>query len=59
MPAGRPGAGVNSYDQGDEYYAACLRYYVSKDATVHNVRSTGMKEVARIKGLMEKVGLYV
>ena len=57
IPAGRPSAGVNSYDRGDEYYAACLRHFVSKNVTVDEVRNIGIKEVARIKGLMEKVRL--
>ena len=59
IPKGRPSAGVNSYDRGDEYYAACLRHFVSKNVTVDEVRNIGIKEVARIKGLMEQVRLWV
>ena len=55
MPATRSGEGVGSYDQGFEYYEACLRYHVTKNVTAAEVRDIGLQEVARIKQHMEQV----
>ena len=59
MPGSRPGIGVGSYDQGFEYYEACLRYSVAMNVTAAEVRDIGLNEVARIKELMNKVCMVI
>ena len=59
MPGSRPGEGVGSYDEGFEFYEACLRYHVTKNVTASEVRGIGLKEVARIRGLMTQVWMVI
>ena len=47
--------GVGSFENGLEYYQACLRFHLSTNISAAKVRDIGLKEVARIKTLMEQV----
>jgi len=55
MPATRPHIGVGSFDNGQNYYQACLKFHLSSNLTAQEVRDIGLKEVKRIKGLMEDI----
>ena len=49
--------GVWSLEFGRQYYQECLRFYLNFDISAEEVRDTGHRELARIKALMEQVGL--
>ena len=54
----RPDIGVGSFDDGQDYYQACLRFHLSSNMTAAEVRDIGLSEVKRIKGLMEGVSTH-
>lgn len=58
MPYSRPAAGVGSWDQGREYYEACLKWHLSVDMTPEEVHARGKAEVERISGEMMKVSTF-
>jgi len=47
--------GVWSLPRGKDYYRACLKWHLSTDITPEEVHSLGLREVARISGLMQQV----
>lgn len=51
----RPNFGVNSWDNGTEFYKACLRWHLSLDITPEEVHEKGLKEVERISSEMKKI----
>ncbi|XP_052706640.1 uncharacterized protein LOC128182062 isoform X1 [Crassostrea angulata] len=51
----RPNFGVNSWDNGTEFYKACLRWHLSLDITPDEVHEKGRKEVERISSEMKKI----
>ncbi|KAJ8310412.1 hypothetical protein KUTeg_012277 [Tegillarca granosa] len=53
----RPLPGVNSWDDGTNFYKACLRWHLSLPLTPEEVHNEGLKEVKRIYGNMQKVFL--
>ncbi|XP_064615406.1 uncharacterized protein LOC135479485 isoform X2 [Liolophura sinensis] len=55
MPYSRPAAGVGSWDQGRDYYEACLKWQLSVDMTPEEVHARGESEVQRVSGEMMKV----
>jgi uncharacterized protein (DUF885 family) len=56
LPAGgaRP-IDALSLPDGPAYYAHCIREYTTTDLTAEQIHQTGLKEVARIRALMEAV----
>ena len=55
MPATRTDYGVSSFDNGLNFYKACLKFHTSTDISPEEIRDIGIEEVTRIKALMEKV----
>lgn len=55
MPNTRAHYGVNSLQNGSEYYRACLKWHLSFDMTPDEVHQVGVQEVERIHGDMKKV----
>jgi uncharacterized protein (DUF885 family) len=55
QPACRASVGIWDTPQGDEYYRALARYYTTTDLTPDEIHEIGLKEVARIRGEMDKV----
>lgn len=51
----RPLPGVNSWDDGTNFYKACLRWHLSLPLTPEEVHSKGLEEVNRIYGNMQKI----
>ncbi|KAL3846519.1 hypothetical protein ACJMK2_017499 [Sinanodonta woodiana] len=47
--------GVSSFDQGKEYYRACLKWHLSIDITPEEVHNKGLAEVDRINRQMLQV----
>lgn len=58
----RPDYGVNSWDNGENFYQACLKWHLSLDMTPEEVHNRGLEEVERIynemKKIMEKLKFY-
>ncbi len=56
LPAGntRP-IGATTLPDGAAYYAHCVREYTTTDLAAEEIHETGLREVARISGLMEAV----
>ncbi|XP_048747204.2 uncharacterized protein LOC125659548 [Ostrea edulis] len=54
MPNTRAHYGVNSLQNGSEYYRACLKWHLSFDMTPDEVHQVGVQEVERIHGDMKK-----
>ncbi|KAJ8300086.1 hypothetical protein KUTeg_021605 [Tegillarca granosa] len=50
----RPNYGVNSWDKGENFYQACLKWHLSLDLTPEEVHDKGLKEVERIYNEMKK-----
>ncbi|XP_069104679.1 uncharacterized protein [Argopecten irradians] len=44
----RPETGVNTLDNGEEFYKACLKWHLSVDMTPEEVHNLGLQEVERI-----------
>ncbi|XP_069104118.1 uncharacterized protein [Argopecten irradians] len=44
----RPDTGVNTIDNGAEFYKACLKWHLSADMTPEEVHNLGLQEVQRI-----------
>ena len=49
--------GVNSFQDGEEYYKACLKWHLSVDMTPEEVHEKGLQEVDRIYKKMKMVQL--
>ncbi len=56
LPAARDTVGASAWPDGQDYYAALVRYYTTlDDATPEAIHALGLKEVARIRAEMDKV----
>jgi uncharacterized protein (DUF885 family) len=55
FPACRVTWGVSGWPDGQEVYAACLRYHTSTNMTPFQVHDLGLREVARIRANMYDV----
>lgn len=55
IPNTRQGFGVGSWPNGQNYYKAALKWYLTVDLTPKEVHDKGLQEVKRIKGVMEQV----
>ncbi len=56
LPNARETLGISETPNGDEYYAALVRYYTTlDDATADEIHEIGLKEVARIRKEMDEV----
>ena len=57
-PATRLRPGVVSLRQGQQYYEACLRWYLGQHVTAEEVFHLGIKEVNRIEELIKQVSRW-
>lgn len=55
QPAARDTVGATALPNGDDYYAAEIRYYTNLDLTADDVHQIGLKEVARIRKEMDAI----
>lgn len=55
LPAGRTSSGFDSLPDGKERYAYLVRVWTTTDKTPEEVYETGLKEVARTRGEMERI----
>lgn len=55
MPRGRDTAGVNALPGGAEWYAYTVRHHTTTSMTADEIHHLGLKEVARIRGEMDKI----
>jgi uncharacterized protein (DUF885 family) len=55
LPKARLSSGIDALPQGKELYAYQARLWTTTDKTPDEIYETGLKEVARIRGEMEKV----
>jgi uncharacterized protein (DUF885 family) len=54
-PAGRASSGISEIPQGPDYYKHLIKRYTTTEMTADEIHQLGLKEVARLKGEMEKV----
>ncbi len=59
LPHCRDTAGIGALPGGKEAYASAVRWQTTTDFTPEQIHEIGLKEVARIKGEMEKVRAQV
>ncbi|MGV3558861.1 DUF885 domain-containing protein [Larkinella arboricola] len=59
LPKARTSSGVDTWPQGAELYQYEVRTWTTTDKTPEEIYQTGLKEVARIRGEMEKVKTQV
>ncbi|MFT3911987.1 MAG: DUF885 domain-containing protein [Ferruginibacter sp.] len=55
LPKSRITNGVNALPGGDKYYAFMVRYWTTTNKTPEEIYNTGLAEVKRIRGEMEKI----
>ena len=55
LPATRTDVAARSLPNGDDFYLHCLRFHASYDAVPEEVHETGLGEVTRILGEMQKI----
>lgn len=55
LPAGRETAGISALPHGRETFDYLIRYHTTTNMTAEEIHELGKKEVARIRGEMEKV----
>jgi uncharacterized protein (DUF885 family) len=55
QPGARKTLGATELPQGEQYYAALVRFFTNLDVTPAQVHDIGLKEVARISAEMESV----
>jgi uncharacterized protein (DUF885 family) len=55
LPASRVSSGINAIPDGDAYYKFLVREQTSTNKTAEEIYQMGLKEVARIRGLMDSV----
>ncbi|GAB3907797.1 DUF885 domain-containing protein [Larkinella knui] len=59
LPKARTTSGVDAVPQGAELYQELVKTWTTTDKTPEEIYQTGLKEVARIRGEMEKVKTQV
>ena len=59
LPKGRSSSGIDSITNGSKYYDYLIRYWTTTDKKPDEIYETGLKEVERIKGEMEKIKTQV
>lgn len=59
LPKGRSSSGIDSTTNGKEKYKYLIRYWTTTNKTPDEIYETGLKEVERIKGEMEKIKTQV
>lgn len=55
LPAGRETAGISALPNGRQAFDYLIRYHTTTNMTAEQIHELGKKEVARIRGEMEKV----
>ncbi|HCN84649.1 MAG TPA: DUF885 domain-containing protein, partial [Sphingobacteriaceae bacterium] len=59
LPKARTTTGINALPGGDKYYAYLVKYWTTTSKTPDEIYKTGLDEVKRIAGEMEKVKVQV
>ncbi len=59
LPKGRSSSGIDSTTNGKAKYNYLIRYWTTTNKTPDEIYETGLKEVERIKGEMEKIKTQV
>jgi len=59
LPKARPSTGISAIPNGPEIYRYYVKTWTTTDKTPEEIYQTGLKEVARIRGEMEKVKAQV
>ncbi len=59
LPKGRSSSGIDSTTNGKAKYNFLIRYWTTTNKTPDEIYETGLKEVERIKGEMEKIKTQV
>ena len=55
LPKARASSGINAIPGGSDYYAFLVRQQTTTDKTPEDIYQIGLREVTRIKGLMDSV----
>jgi len=55
LPKARASSGINALPGGSDYYSFLVRQQTTTDKTPEEIYQTGLREVDRIKGLMDSV----
>jgi len=55
LPKARATSGINALQGGSAYYQYCIKYWTTTDLSPDSIYNTGIREVARIEGEMNKV----
>lgn len=55
LPAARATDGIGAVNGGADYYNYCIRYWTTTNLSADSIYYTGMNEVARLEGEMNKV----
>lgn len=55
LPAARATDGISAVNGGADYYNYCIRYWTTTGLSADSIYHTGMNEVARLEGEMNKV----
>lgn len=55
LPASRGSSGIGALPGGNSYYAYLVKQQTTTDKTPEEIYTTGLQEVARIRGLMDSV----
>lgn len=55
LPKARTSTGVNALPDGDTYYKYLVKYWTTTNKTPEEIYNTGLAEVQRIRGEMEKI----
>ena len=55
IPGARESLGASELPDGRDYYAQRIRHFTTLDLTAEEIHTTGLKEVARIRGEMEEI----
>jgi uncharacterized protein (DUF885 family) len=55
LPKARTSSGINAIPGGSDYYSFLVRQQTTTDKTPEEIYQTGLREVDRIKGLMDSV----
>ena len=58
-PAGRATSGISDIPDGEAYYNHLIKRYTTTDMTADEIHELGLREVARLRGEMEKVKTQV
>ncbi len=55
LPKARASQGIDGVPDGKAYYQYCIKYWTTTDLSPDSIYNTGLREVARIEGEMNKI----